>query len=504
MLKSIRTFFLSLGLSLVSFVGFSQENQDDLYKYEALDNKLDEYFEAIKQQSFQVKMEECDFLISSVEDSLMRQHVALYCYAHYMDSRLMGDEAVSIHLTDKWFEPGIIKMEDDFDLINARIFADFNRRSLLGCSAPELRVETFDGDSTSLFTGGKKRLSVLYFYDTSCSRCKLETPVLCHALDNVDFPIDVYAVYVGASKEAWADYIEKFKTTSTEAKIYHLWDSSRDSDFERKYGVLQTPRMYLIDRSNTIIGRGLYTDALVQMLDKEFVSRTYEYGSDTSEQMFDAIFEGDNGSTVMAVADHLAEGTMALGDTVSFKKMAGDLLYYLSSQRGEQYKLSTDKFLKKYITSDNGIWLDQWDSLKVVGLGQMMESLLSKSPIGEKIEPIKVPGTHYCHEMKAWRNRKMKLTKLKSERNYIIFHSEGCSVCKAEIEKALPLLQSNSTKKLSIFQINVDRIAQENEELASKLLDTFDLSAMPFILETDKKGIIRRKYVSFLDDNNNN
>jgi hypothetical protein len=44
----------------------------------------------------------------------------------------MGAEAVAIHVLDKWFIDGPVRMYDDVDLLHARIFADFNRQSLIG------------------------------------------------------------------------------------------------------------------------------------------------------------------------------------------------------------------------------------------------------------------------------------------------------------------------------------------------------------------------------------
>ena len=42
----------------------------------------------------------------------------------------------------------------------------------------------------------------------------------------------------------------------------------------------------------------------------------------------------------------------------------------------------------------------------------------------------------------------------------------------------------------------MDRIMADNPELAELLFESFDLSALPFIIQTDRKGVIERRYIS--------
>ena len=85
----------SLGGSL-SACSASRDTAD----FQGLYAKLSQYAAAMETEPVSVKQRECDFLISSCSDSLVRQAVAIWLYSHYIDSKLMGDEAVSIYLTD--------------------------------------------------------------------------------------------------------------------------------------------------------------------------------------------------------------------------------------------------------------------------------------------------------------------------------------------------------------------------------------------------------------------
>ena len=91
----------------------------------------------------------------------------------------------------------------------------------------------------------------------------------------------------------------------------------------------------------------------------------------------------------------------------------------------------------------------------------------------------------------------------------IIFYTEGCEICTAEKAAALELLSRASDPSLSkdertkymnqnVFMVNVDALMKDNPSLATRLMDLFDLSSLPYIISTDSDGIILRRYLSSL------
>ena len=554
--------------------------QIDSTRLAALDARLEEYFRTLEPERIEVKNDECDLLISSAKDSALQRHIALKIYDHYLESPVMGDEAVAIHLTDKWFAPGLIDLGSDEALLNAKVYADFNRQSLLGMKAPAVEMETPEGVKVEV-GGQSARYRVLFFYDTDCSKCKVETILLRSKLNTRDWPIDVYAIYTGVSAESWKEWRDsKFTVRAPETKVIHLWDPEVRSDYQMKYGVIQTPRMFLLDRSGTIIGRGMDTKALELLLDIVLSDASYEYGGSASSVLMDKLFSVDQDVASMARA--LEDRTLAKGDTAFFKHLEGDLLYWLSSRRDETSKEGTIPFIDEYILLRPEIWNTPDDTLKVVGLARMMKDLLSRTPVGSKLPKAKAlvslipqaesrpharvrpgritqpPGEassslrnscpavkggikgleppeggssslrnscpavkggiegleppeegssslrNSCPAVKggikgleppeegspSLRNWIRKWNRLRGKGGYIVFHSEGCPVCKAELSAADSL-------GLRTLDVNVDEIMVSHPDLGKALLDTFDLSSMPMILEVGRHGVIRRRYVSF-------
>ena len=481
--------------------------QLDSAKTAALEERLIEYFDLLKFESIDVQKAEADLMIEAAADPAVRQAVALRIYDHYLGSPVMGAEAVAIHIYDKWFQSGKVSIGSDIDLMNAKIFAEFNRQSLIGEKAPELTMETLQGDTVRLFTDRRKyaqkgdRHKVLFFYDHGCSKCKLETILLGNLLQTEDYPVDFYAIYTGDNKEAWEKYVaERFDISPIDSKVFHLWDPTLDSDFQRKYGVVQTPRLFLVRPDGIIKGRGLNARALSLMLDEIFASPDLDYGRPESEAYFDQLMTlfhssetEERSDAVQKAADHMAVSALQAGDTTMFRQFIGDFLYYLGPKSGEEAKEGMKYLIDNHISGRGDIWKSKDDSLKIIGFAEIMDDLLSKALPGSRIADIKVPGDllRYGKKIKAGQ---FKLSRVGGERNVIIFYTEWCNICNAEKAAARKLVAEDS--RYRVLMVNVDRIVASEPSLASRLFDSFDLSSLPFIIETDRKGIILRRYIT--------
>ena len=485
----------------------------DTLKTAALDAKLAEYFRAMEREDLEVQKYECDYIIESAQDPQLRQYIAEKVYDHYIESQRMGAEGVAVYVYDRWFAGKGLKMSDEIKQLNARVYADFNRSSLLGCKAPDLKMQTLSGDSLAVFPSKNNRYKVLYFYDVDCAKCKVQTILLRNLLNAKNYPLDFYAIYVGDNKSAWEKYVSGHLNVETPATaVYHLWDATLSSDFQRKYGVLQSPRLFLVNPAGVIAGRGLDAMALTQMLDDALGEKALVYGTEMSDKLFARILDDSDKTPttaeVVSVADHIAASTLAQADTVLYRQMTGDLMYYLASKTGEGYKEGLNHLIDKYILSQPKIWRTQDDSLKIVGMARVLDDLLSKGEPGSQMPALKVKG-----ELQTWKKSKsveMELDKLGYGRNIVIFYTEGCSNCAAQKKAAqellsqakdrkLPADERKYLKKISVFLVNVDEILTENSELAGQLFNAFDMSVLPFLVQSDSSGKIIRRYFSLLE-----
>lgn len=476
--------FAAILLSLL-LCGLELTAQVDTAKIRELDARLERYFSLLETEPLEVKKAECDALIEAASDKDLRQRIALKAYNHYLNSSLMGDEAVAIHLTDRWFSRGEIPMGSEKDLFDAKLFAEFNRQSLIGMPAPEVILTDPSGEFVKIpviaGSTGNPRFQVLYFYDTDCAKCKLESPMLRSLLDDKDYPVDVFAVYVGREEDKWAFWREStFRVKAPNTTVIHLWDPEDSSDYQMRYGVTATPKMFLVGPDGVIIGRNLDTDSLEKLLDASLAALYYDYGGEEALAFFDKLFS-TSGSKVVpedvtGIASMLESRTLARGDTMSFKHLEGDLLYYLAGKRGEGFKEGTYSFIKDYILSRPDVWNNADDSLKVIGLASMMDGLLSKAPVGTRIPKTGIKG---------W-------NKMRRRGGLFFFSTTGCPVCAAEQEAADSL-------HLKYLKVDMTSLEKESPQTAHKLLDFFDLSGLPHIIQTGRRGVIERRYVSLVE-----
>lgn len=270
----IKKLLAAIALSLACFVASAQV--DSLMIAQAME-LLEQYMVTLDPETPQVKSREVDYIIETCTDSLLRQAVAERLYDHYVTSNVMGDEEVAIHIYDNWFKPHIIEMSWDGGLLNAAYFAEYNRQSLIGNKAPQLVMkDRYDEDTPMPDLQGDAR-AVLFFYDTDCYKCLAELAKLKEYLPTVEVPLEFYAIYTGIRKDRWEYFIDtEWDINSAYVRMHHMWDRTLDSDFGRAYGITETPRMFLLGKDGTILGRRLNTEALSQMLDlAEFQEALY-------------------------------------------------------------------------------------------------------------------------------------------------------------------------------------------------------------------------------------
>lgn len=445
----------------------------------ALGEKLDEYIRAIEREPAAVKCREADFLIESSEDSLIRQFIAIHLYSSYLNSKVMGDETVAVHITDNWFLKGRVHFRDELDLINAKVYADFTRSSLVGNKAPDLFPDTFGS-----------RPAILYFYDTKCSRCKIESLVIKNLLENKDYPVDLIAFYTGDDQEAWTDYIkENLPSDDGTVNTRHQWDPDLATGFQKKYSVLSTPQIFLIDSDRTILGRSLDSYALAVLLKDLFDHSGMVYGGEDSAHFFDMLFsEETTDEDIKSVADRIY-GKIGEGQrgVKAAKQTLGDLLLYLGTINKEEFRKGTSYLIDRYI-KDNPIWNTPEDTLQIIDYADFLESVIHKPEYGSTLPKVRL-------ELKIIRGGKEKTVRKRLDKavagSIVIFHTEGCPVCEKEIAAA-------KESGLKIVKVNIDKVLMTSPEMADRLFKSLDLSSLPFIIRTDSKGRVINKYISLI------
>ena len=200
----------------------------------------------------------------------------------------------------------------------------------------------------------------------------------------------------------------------------------------------------------------------------------------------------------MAVADYMAARTFGEGDVNAYKQTFGDLLYYLFSQRTEVYRDASVPFIQKYIEQPE-IWNTEADKAQITSLGDLMVSLASRTPVGSQVPDLTVPGTLRRKPglfRKGVKEGEFKLRKLKGKPSYLIFYTGGCSACQELLAAVDDIVAKD--RKAKVLLIDMDALFNDQPDKANELLDSFDLSVLPFVLQLNRKGIVQHRYVQLL------
>lgn len=236
------------------------------------DSLLERYYAALMYEDDSVKFAEMDWIIGSIADSALRSDVAAKVFRHYRESPLMGEEVVALHVWDRWYKDSTVVFADTAESFEAWLFETFERRSMLFAQAPVMKLRTPAGRLRQV--PAKGRLSVLFFYDTGCSKCKAMSILLPHVMEDWHLPsaadgqitASVFAVYTGLDKKKWAEFRKSFSIANPEVEVVHLWDPKVRSDYQMNYGVYVTPRLFAVSDTGMIIGRRLEVESLRQIL----------------------------------------------------------------------------------------------------------------------------------------------------------------------------------------------------------------------------------------------
>ncbi|MGN0191259.1 MAG: TlpA family protein disulfide reductase [Candidatus Cryptobacteroides sp.] len=392
--------------------------------------KLREYLGALERFDLDTKIEESDFIIGSSEELGMGLEVAVKVYEHFRNSTLMGDENVAVHVADKWILPLCSETCALADSTLAEI------RTFAQFNRESLlgaRAPLLPEAGLEDFGPGDSR--VLFFYDFDCAKCKVEIPKLEALMDrHKELSLNVF--YTGTDMQRW-DGFRKLRFKGAR----HFSDPENESDFILKYSVTATPRMFLIDGDGFITGRMLDCDALEELL------------------------------TLRKNAG---------------KKAITELFNTLVPQRGNEAKEALEYLIDNYILCENSVFDTSEDSLMVIGFAQIQKDLLSRARPGSELPGIRVRGSLNGGREKSYRlNRLGKVV--------IIFHTEGCRECEAQLEAARKLGQDT-------FTVNMDSLERKSPKTFARLMDFFDLSVLPYLIECDGKGIVTRRYFSLTDE----
>ncbi len=444
-----------------------------------------------------------DFIIKTGKDSAQMTFIASYIFDYYYTSNVMGDDELAIYVAENYFINKKLKWPNDETLPLLKVFVEYNKSSLIGKVAPDLNIESIDGNSIST-SNIKSNYKILLFYDDECSVCKDEIPALMNFLKECKYKdISIIRVYTQSNREKWVNYVSNLKRDyQLPATIseFDLWDPERNSNFPILYGVLSTPQLLLIDKNNVIVGRGLNAAALAQVLD-------WQYNKPTENQiffkkLFDSILPDDStervdSTLITSTIDSFYEKTK--NNPTLFREIFMDLYQFLKKKGNIQLQDGAAYIGYKYISSMPQMWEN--DSL----VTQTYRSVLFyyQNRLGEKITDLSLTDLS---------NKPRTIYETTGNHTVLFFYNMSCPVCEASAADIFDLFKKYSPKGLNVIAIYTGKDKRAMKKYISKnkynwlnfwdkngtsgMYDKYNLSVVPSIYLLDKEKTIIAKEIS--------
>lgn len=226
--------------------------------------KLDTYFNKILIQSPDSIIPQAKKLLRTAEPyKAMYQYLAAFLLNNSVQSKIMGMDAVFVAIADEVYLSGKATWADSTQMAKIKEEAFLTRPNLIGNKAPDMLMETIDGESISLYQLHNE-YTIIVFYEYDCGHCKKTIPELYNDvyLKFIDNNIDVFAVCMSDNHEKWAEFVEEHQLVGW----HHVWDVPHRSHYRFKYNVRTSPMIYLIDKEKHIIAKKLDNNNLTMLL----------------------------------------------------------------------------------------------------------------------------------------------------------------------------------------------------------------------------------------------
>ena len=192
------------------------------------------------------------------------QYLLQFIGNKFSTSNIMGFDAVFVAIAEKYYLTGQAWWADKkmLDKIQERVTA--LKPNLIGIQCPNLSLPDMAG-ITRKISDIKTKITVVYFWDSSCSHCKKVTPELKKFYDKFKPKgLEVYAVYTQGNQPELVEYISK-----NQLNWINVWDPAQNSNFRNLFDIYSTPVIYVLDVNKKIIAKRISEESLEKMLEQE-------------------------------------------------------------------------------------------------------------------------------------------------------------------------------------------------------------------------------------------
>lgn len=182
----------------------------------------------------------------------------------YETSKIMGMDAVFVHLAEKYYMTNKAFWIDSVQLFKISDRVRSIKPTLIGKQTPPIyNMRDHEGKLIPLYSVDAEYL-MLVFWDPDCGHCKKEMPKIKDVYDKyMDKGLKVYAVCTEVEEDKWLKYLNEHPYNWINVADFEL-----KSPFRDLYDISSTPQVFLLDRDKKIIAKKLNHEQLDRVLER--------------------------------------------------------------------------------------------------------------------------------------------------------------------------------------------------------------------------------------------
>lgn len=240
-------------------------------------SKMDTYLNKLTIQDPDSIKKSADVLVTlSRQNQDIFQYVVSYITSTYERSKIMGMDAVFVHMVENYYMSGEADWvkEDQLQKIEER--AEKIAPNLIGRPAPPFLNQLGypfmknEKDEIKRMYDINSKYTLLVFYSPDCGHCKKVIPKVKVLVDSLtakaelfskhkQIEISVYAVQTEFDREAWEKLIIEFNlenwTNVCDIQTDPDGNPAASSNWRDEYDIYSTPVIYLLDKDKKILAK---------------------------------------------------------------------------------------------------------------------------------------------------------------------------------------------------------------------------------------------------------
>ena len=304
-------------------------------------------------------------------------------------------------------------------------------------------------------------------------------------------------------------------TVPGNVEIIHLWDPDMTSDFVNKYGVISTPKLFLLDRNGVIIGRDLTPVALSQVVE------VHENQLNPTEMLFEQIFSpiANSADTTLVTKEIDTFFEDSKDNPEFFHELFYTLYQYLKNSGSYTLQQGAAYLANKYIAG----MPEMWEMVTFTDKGETKGSVIradfsSPSDFIDQTalavlmfyrNPLDKPVTDL--ELRTPKNKKFHIYDVQSRFTVLYFYNTDCALCRgvtkdlakmyaeydrADMEIVAIYTGTDNKWKNYIKENNPGWINLWDRKRESGMFDKYDLIDVPAIYLLDENKVTLAKDIN--------